>query len=262
MPFCLNSHEVTRALQRREFQLYLQPKFDLASGTVYAVEALARWEHPVHGVLPPALFIPLLEKQKRLDALFFQLFDQGLNCQRQLHQHGFPLGFSFNLHPNQMMDRTFAERLQQRLQRHPLAASSLTLEITECALPPNPSDVIKQLTHLRLLGLRLSMDDYGTGYSSLQRLCRLPFDEIKLAGEFIQDLSENLQQQVIVDSTLHLARRLGLQLVVEGIETSLQRQLLLDLGVHQGQGYLCARPMPAITLGYWLKRPALAPLPH
>lgn len=255
MPFSLSAQEVAHGLLHQEFKLYVQPQFDLASGTVFAVEALARWHHPIHGVLPPGLFIPMLEKYRWMDELFFQLFEEGLLCQWQLHEQGFPLGFSFNLSPSQWVDTTFVARLQQRLQRHPLPASTLTLEITEGALLENPADFVAQFTRLSLLGLRLSMDDYGTGHSSLLRLCQFPFDEIKLAGELIQSLEQNHQQQGIVDSTLYLAKRLGLELIVEGIETPQQCQWLLNHGVHQGQGYLCAKPMPAEALKSWIKAP-------
>lgn len=260
MYFSLSTQEVARGLLRQEFELYVQPKFDLTSGAVFAVEALARWHHPVHGILLPGLFIPILEKQRWLDELFFQLLEHGLRAQWQLHEMGFPLGFSFNLCPDQLTDSALTERLNRRLQDHPLATSTLTLEITESVLTQNPSTVTEQLMRLRRLGLQLSMDDYGTGHSSLLRLCQLPFDEIKLAGEFIQDLGSNHQQQMIVDSTLNLAKRLGLKLVVEGIETAHQRQWLSDHGVRQGQGYLCARPMSAEALKHWMRTPTLMPL--
>lgn len=257
-----SAEEVARGLLRQEFRLYLQPKFDLLSGAVFAVEALARWHHPIHGVLTPGAFLPTLEKHHWLDALFFQLLEQGLRCQWQLHQLNVELGFSFNVSPTQLLNSDWSERLQQRLQQHPLPASSVTLEITEGALAQSADSVCTQLMRLKGLGLRLSMDDFGTGHSSLLRLCQLPFNEIKLAGEFLRDLSLNPQHQAIIESTLGLATQLGLSLVVEGIETQEQRQWLALRGVSLGQGYLCARPMPVEALLGWVKTPALMPLRH
>lgn len=257
-----SAEEVARGLLRQEFRLYLQPKFDVVSGAVFAVEALARWHHPLRGVLAPDLFIPMLEKHQWLDTLFFQLLEQGLRCQWQLHQLNVGLGFSFNVSPTQLLNDHWVERLQQRLHQHPLPASTLTLEITEGALAQPPDSVCTQLLHLKGLGLRLSMDDFGTGHSSLLRLCQLPFNEIKLAGEFVRNLSLNPQHQAIVESTLGLTTQLGLSLVVEGIETPEQRQWLAQRGARQGQGYLCARPMPVEALRRWIKTPALMPLPH
>ncbi|MCX4220255.1 EAL domain-containing protein [Pseudomonas sp. MCal1] len=244
--------DIRRGLRQNEFQAFLQPKFDLVSNAVLSVEVLARWHHREHGLLAPAAFIQTMIHEDLLDDLLCKLLDQGLSHQTELHAKGHRLGFAFNLSLAQLSSKMLVTHLITRLQKHPLALSMVTFEITEDG-PAVASDVcVQNILRLRQLGVRLSLDDYGTGHSSLFRLCQLPFDEIKLAGEFTRKIIESSQHYSIARSTVSLARELGMQLVVEGIETEDQRVCLSNMGVKIGQGYLCARPMSFDSLLDWL----------
>lgn len=250
-----DADDVQRGLRRREFKAYLQPKFDLRTGTVDAMEVLARWHHPTRGVLGPASFIALMTLERWLDHLLIELLEQGLALQLKLHSQGTLLGLAFNVSLSQMQNWPLIERLACRLLRHPLPLSMLTFEITEdgpaCVSPA----CIEHLNALSRLGIKLSMDDYGTGYSSLWRLCHAPFSEIKLAGEFTRLFDKKSQYKAVINNTLSLAMDLGMAVVVEGIETAEQRQNLYQMGVNIGQGFLCAKPMFIEAVERWLYKP-------
>ncbi|MBH3459973.1 EAL domain-containing protein [Pseudomonas putida] len=244
--------EIRRALLHGQFRAYLQPQFDLSSGAVDALEVLARWQHPELGLLTPATFIPALAHKHLLDDLLHALLDQGLACQIELYRDGHKSPVAFNLSLPQLANASSVERLIARLREHPLPLSWITLEITEDGPAVLSDFCVQNAMRLRQLGVRLSLDDYGTGQSSLLRLCQLPFDEIKLAGELIRQLLKSPRQCSIVRTTVNLAKELGLRLVVEGIETEDQRRCLAQLGVGVGQGYLRAQPMSVDALRRWL----------
>jgi EAL domain-containing protein (putative c-di-GMP-specific phosphodiesterase class I) len=245
---------VLRGLWRREFQAYLQPKFDLRTGKVDAVEVLARWHHPTRGVLGPASFIPLMTRKQWLDELLFELLEQGLALQLKLHEQGALLGLAFNVSLGQLQNSLFIDGLKTRLLRHRLPLSMLTFEITEDD-PADAAGCVEQLNRLSNLGVRLSMDDFGTGYSSLLRLCQVPFHEIKLAGDFTRFIDTPSRYQAVIRHALGLAEDLGMSLVVEGIETAAQQNLLLEIGVHIGQGFVCAKPMSINAFEGWIRKP-------
>ncbi|AZD11522.1 diguanylate cyclase/phosphodiesterase [Pseudomonas chlororaphis] len=246
--------DIRRGLRRGEFQAYVQPKFDLQSQAVQGVEVLARWQHSQRGLMTPAAFISLMTREQLLDELLSSLLAQGLACQVELHRQGRELSFAFNLSLHQLASDSLVDQLAARLQQHPLPLSSVILEITEDAFTSVSPAVLQRLVCLKELGIRLSMDDFGMGYSSLWRLNQLPFDEIKLAGEFTAQLEDSPRARAIVRHALFLAEDLGMQLIVEGIETQSQRSLLMQLGACFGQGYLYAEPMPVDSLDAWLKR--------
>lgn len=249
----LDVRDVKLGLRKQEFHAYLQPKFELLTGHPYAVEVLARWQHPQQGLLGPAHFIALMNREHLLGELFFTLLEQSLACQLRLHAQGRLLGFALNLSLGQLHDGQFVERLATRLREHPLPASTLTLEITEDGPASATPGCIEQLRCLSGLGVRLSMDDFGTGYSSLWRLCQVPFSEIKLAGEFTRLLDTHEDCRAVVRHTVALAAQMGLQLVAEGIETRRQRVLLAELGVRYGQGFLCSKPEVIGRSERWLR---------
>ncbi|WP_085700735.1 EAL domain-containing protein [Pseudomonas sp. B26(2017)] len=244
----VQAQEIRKGLRQGEFKAFLQPKFDLNSNALLSVEVLARWKHPDHGLLAPAVFIPTMFRENLLDDLLHNLLKQGLAHQIVLHDKGQRFGFAFNLSLSQLSNTNFLEKLISRLEKHPLPLASVTFEITEDGPAIADEVCIKSVIRLRQLGVRLSLDDYGTGQSSLFRLCQLPFDEIKLAGEFTRQILSSSKHRSIARTTVMLARELGIQLVVEGIETEEQRCCLSEMGVRIGQGYYCARPMPFESL--------------
>jgi len=248
-----STDDVQGGLRRREFIAYLQPKFDLRTGQVNSAEVLARWHHPRWGVLSPATFIPVMKREECLDKLLFELLEQSLACQLRLYDQGILIGMAFNLSLAQLINGKLVEHLETRLRRHPLPLSSLTFEITEDGPIGASATNVEQLNRLHLLGVRLSIDDFGTGYSSLLRLCQAPFSEIKLAEEFTRLIEGPPHYLAVIRNTLALAVDLNMELVVEGIETTVQRDRLHNMGVQIGQGYLCAQAMPTPVFEKWGK---------
>ena len=251
--------EVRQALALQQLQAWYQPKFNLQTGEVCGVEVLSRWLHPDKGVLPPALFIPELERCGLMDELLFAQFDQALSLHEQARTRGYPLNMAFNLQAAQLANSQLTYTLKGILTRHVTPGSRLTFELTETGLLQAPAASLENLVRLRMMGCRLSIDDFGAGFSSLQRLCQLPFNEIKLDGEFVYNLEHEPRCAAVIDSTLALGKALGMSVVIEGIETEAQCQRLLAMGCVEGQGYWFARPMSGQDLLHWLQQREASP---
>ncbi|CAI8856135.1 EAL domain-containing protein [Pseudomonas chlororaphis] len=245
--------QVREALAAHELCAFFQPKFILETGEVTGVEVLARWRHVSGKVLSPACFLPVLERDGLLDELLSQQLHQGLALQQQLRALGHDLNFAFNLHAGQLSNGTLASQIRSLLSEYGARGSSLTFELTESGLLQAPETSLECLYRLRMMGCRLSIDDFGSGFSSLQRLLQLPFNEIKLDAGFVQALIQEPRCHAVVSSTLALGEALGMAVVVEGIETDEQRQHLLNMGCTQGQGYWYAKPMSSGDLLRWLE---------
>lgn len=235
--------DIRLGLERGEFEAWFQPKFDLRSDTLLGAEVLARWHHPRHGLLSPARFLPTLEAQGLMDCLFHQLLGQGLALQQELARTGQPINLAFNLHPRQLGDRALPTQIGRALDHAGLPGSGLTFELTETGALEAPAASLESLVRLRLMGCELAMDDFGAGYSSLDRLCELPFSQLKLDGAFVRRLMKQPRSGAIISNTVALADDLGMTLVVEGVETEEQRERLLSLGCRVAQGFLFSRPL-------------------
>ena len=255
-----DEQQVRRAILDQQLEAYYQPKFDLRSGAVTGVEVLARWNHPILGVLSPAVFLPALERAGLLDALLFSMMQQALAVQCRALDQGMALNVAFNLQTAQLAEVGLPMRIKRILASYQTPYASVTFELTESGLLEVPAVSLENLVRLRMMGCRLSIDDFGAGFSSLQRLCQLPFNEIKLDAEFVRGLLHEPRCRAVIESTLALGRTLGISVVIEGIETAEQRQALLELGCIQGQGYWHARPMNGADLLRWLQRSAERPL--
>lgn len=251
--------EVRQALALQQLQAWYQPKFNLQTGEVTGVEVLCRWLHPDKGVLPPAVFIPVLERCGLMDELLFAQLDQALSLQEQARTRGYPLNMAFNLQASQLANSQLTYTLKGVLTRHVTPGSRLTFELTETGLLQAPVASLENLVRLRMMGCRLSIDDFGAGFSSLQRLCQLPFTEIKLDGEFVGNLEHEPRCAAVIASTLALGKALGMSVVIEGIETEAQSQRLLAMGCVEGQGYWFARPMSGQDLLCWLQQREASP---
>ncbi len=246
--------EVRQALAQQQLQAWYQPKFNLQTGEVCGVEVLCRWLHPTQGILSPALFMPVLERCGLLDALLFMQIEQALVVQRSARAQGVTLNLAFNLQAVQLANAQLTATLKDLLVQHGACGAGLTFELTESGLLEAPATSLESLVRLRMMGCRLSIDDFGAGFSSLQRLCQLPFNEIKLDAEFIRNLEHEPRCRAAISSTLALGETLGMSVVIEGIETDAQRRELLALGCSQGQGYWYARPMAGAELLHWLQQ--------
>ncbi|WP_438866582.1 EAL domain-containing response regulator [Pseudomonas sp. L1(2025)] len=244
--------EVRRAMTDQEFHPYFQPKFMLQTGEVNGVEVLTRWHHPVHGVLTPAYFMSALEEGGLMDELLMDQLRQSLFLQRQANKKGHGLNIAFNVLATQLANERLVRKIKALLTKFNLSGSGLTFELTESGLLQATPSSLKSLVQLRMIGCKLSIDDFGAGYSSLQRLCQLPFNEIKLDGMFAQNFLEEPRSCAIISSTLALGKALGMSVVIEGIETQEQREQLIALGCTEGQGFIFARPMSSVHLMQWL----------
>lgn len=244
--------EVIKAMQNGQFEVHYQPKFSLQNLEVDSLEALARWEHPRLGLLGPSQFLSALKRLGLLDQLLHQQIDQCLRFREQAKGYGFDFKFSINIQTFQLANDQLFSDVSKRLNHYRAPGDCLCFEMTESeSLALTPVN-LENLIRLRMIGCGLSIDDFGAGHSSLQRLCSLPFNEIKLDGMFVRGLNVSARSSVAIASTLQLADALGISVVVEGIETPEQHNFLLHLGCKVGQGYFFARPMSSAKLLIWL----------
>ncbi|GGK53494.1 EAL domain, c-di-GMP-specific phosphodiesterase class I (or its enzymatically inactive variant) [Pseudomonas koreensis] len=249
--------ELKDAIHNEQFVPYYQPKFNLETGNASSVEVLARWHHPNYGVIPPSNFLPELKKHSLLGSLLDSQLRAGLKLQRKAWQLGHPLNMAFNIEAIQLSDALFTTNVSKILTERNMPGSGLTFELTESGLLDLSAITLENLARLRILGCSLSIDDFGIGFSSLQRLCQVPFNEIKLDSDFVSSLIHDPRCNAVITSTLALGEALEMSVVVEGIETEEQRKLLLELGCKIGQGYICAKPMPENSLLMWLEERSL-----
>ncbi len=254
VPKIATEGQVRQAMAQQQLEAWYQPKLNLLSGAVCGVEVLARWVHPTRGVLSPAVFMPTLERFGLLDHWLSVQMEQALTLQAQASRRGFALNMAFNLNAVQLANRELTRNIKQILGRHAVAGANVTFEVTESGLLEAPNNSLESLVRLRMMGCRLSIDDFGAGFSSMQRLCQLPFNEIKLDSEFVRGLAREPRCLAVISSTLALGQSLGMSVVIEGIETAEQHSELVSLGCILGQGYWYARPMSGTDLLQWLHR--------
>ncbi|BCQ69803.1 diguanylate phosphodiesterase [Pseudomonas sp. Eqa60] len=246
--------ELRRGLALGEFRAWFQPKFVLATGALVGVEALVRWDHPTKGVLLPEDFLAAMLAYELIDNMFKQLLEQGLSLLDELRRQGVNIELAFNLHSSQLNGSGLVEHIQQTLERYAIPGSTLMFELAENGLLDLPTRTCENLLRLRLLGCGLSIDDFGVGFSSLKLLCQLPFNQIKLDGEYVRQLDEPCSR-AMVGCTLALARSLGMSLVIEGVSSQRICDTLIRMGCQVGQGFYLAPPMTGHDLLQWLDLP-------
>ncbi len=239
--------ELARAIEGGELVLHYQPKCDL-SGSVLGVEALVRWQHPERGLLPPADFVPAAERTGLIHPLTDFVLDTAVAQARAWCDAGRPVPVAVNVSTRTLLDPGFADRVLAVLSVHRTPPGLLGLEITETTIMEDPERALAVLTRLATAGVRLSIDDFGTGYSSLAYLKNLPVHELKIDRSFVAGMVRNERDRVIVDSTVALGHRLGLDVVAEGVEDEDTRTALEELGCQLAQGFLFSRPVPAEDL--------------
>ncbi|HMC14885.1 MAG TPA: GGDEF domain-containing phosphodiesterase, partial [Albitalea sp.] len=243
--------DLRQAVENQELELFYQPKIDARSGQVTAAEALLRWHHPTRGTILPSVFIPLAERHGLICALGNWVIEDACRQARVWRERGLKMRLAINLSVFQMRQNDLVERIQAALKRHGVNPSRLTCEITESVAMEDTQVTQRTFERLGLAGIHLSIDDFGTGYSSLSYLRRLPATELKIDRSFVMDLEASSDARAIVDAVLKLAHAIGLKVVAEGVETVKQRDILLELGCDEFQGYLFARPMSARALMLW-----------
>ncbi len=244
--------ELRDALEREELVLYYQPQLTLSTESVTTVEALIRWQHPHRGLVLPDEFIPLVQETSLIKPLTHYVLDRALHQCRSWTECGRPMKVAVNLAMRNLIDADLPSDVADLLELNGVPADQLVLEITESAVVSDPLRTEAVLARLAKMGVRLSVDDFGTGYSSLTYLTRLPIDEIKIDRSFVTNMNSSADKEVIVRSTIDLARNLGKQVVAEGVETAVVLQRLEELGCDQVQGYYVSKPLSAEKLDTWL----------
>jgi EAL domain-containing protein (putative c-di-GMP-specific phosphodiesterase class I) len=232
---------------------HYQPKVDIRTGLLRGVEVLARWTDAQLGVVPPDRFIATAEQHGLIGPLTRSIVDQAMAQAARWNARGLMLSLAVNLSPLLLRTPDLVENVSALLARHGLAAGQLVLEITEGSVVGYDAVTLGVLGRLRMRGVGLSIDDYGTGFSSMQQLARIPFTELKIDRSFVHGAHRQAHLRVILQSALEMAGRLGLVSVAEGIETLDDWRLLQQFGCTVGQGYLIARPMAGDALPRWLK---------
>jgi diguanylate cyclase (GGDEF)-like protein len=244
------------ALDNGELLLHYQAKVDLRTGSLTGVEALVRWQHPQLGLLMPGSFIPEAERCGLMRRLTATVLTLALDQVRQWTSEGGPSHVAVNVSASNLLDTELPRQIADMLRIRGLPGHVLTAEITEDVLMVDPTRALRVLTELRALGVHISVDDYGTGHSSLARLRDLPVTELKLDRSFVQDIDTDSRAAAIVASTVQLAHSLGLRLVAEGVESEQVTAQLRELGCDIAQGYHLGRPLPAAAFTGQVRVPA------
>jgi diguanylate cyclase (GGDEF)-like protein len=246
-------NDLRRAVDQDELTLLYQPKVSLNRVGELDAEALVRWQHPTRGLVTPNEFIPFAEETGYIWAITQWVLAHAIAQCAQWRREGLPMNISINISAHDLMDAELPDRFVALLERHDCAAKWITLEITESAVLDDPGHGIKSLERLNALGCRLSIDDYGTGYSSLAYLRHLPVRELKLDKSFVMGMMGDTSDALIVRSTIDLAHKLGLSVAAEGVEDEATLEGLRALGCDVVQGFLLSHPLEASELAVWMR---------
>jgi diguanylate cyclase len=245
--------ELHDAMTTGQLTLAYQPKIDVRTGELLGVEALARWDHPVHGVLSPCEFVPLAEHSGLIQSLTKYLVSEALGQLQRWRDAGLDIHVAVNLSAQSLQDVDLPVELADLLWTTGVPASSLTLELTESSIMADLPRAMRVLNALHAMGIRLAIDDFGTGYSSLSYLRQLPVNELKIDQSFVKGAVANQNDAIIIRSTLDLGRNLGLVIVAEGVEEQEHWDLLERLGCDCAQGFFVAKPLRADALLPWYR---------
>jgi EAL domain-containing protein (putative c-di-GMP-specific phosphodiesterase class I) len=239
--------ELAQAVDRHQIEAWLQPIVELEGGDPVGFEALARWQHPEGGLIPPSQFIPIAEDNGSITAISWSMLRQSCQMLKSCHEldpRWRDLYVSVNLSPQLLQDITLLDRTRQILAQYDLEPRHLKLEITERDAVQPGKDILPLLEAFRRVGIELSLDDFGTGYSSLSYLNRLPASAIKIDRSFVLNMDRGSTGHKVISSILLMGQGLNMEIIAEGIETTSQREMLLTMGCRLGQGFLFAKPMP------------------
>ncbi len=245
--------ELREALERGELHVAMQPKINLQKSGVLMAEALMRWEHPERGPQNPAEFVPFAEKTGFITQLTNWIVDAALAMAAEYVQKGIPLGVSVNLSPRDLGSPDFTTYVVERLRAHKLRGSTLTLEVTEQAVV-NASPVVRQnLDVLWRLGVKIAIDDFGSGFASLEQLKALPLSYLKIDRQYVNGLVSDEASRIVVKTAVELGHAIGVEVVAEGVETTEQLEALRTMGCDQAQGYFVGKPLAHDDFEAWVQ---------
>jgi diguanylate cyclase (GGDEF)-like protein len=247
-------NDLPAALRRGEIQVWYQPKVSLPDGNVCGAEALVRWEHSELGFLQPDDFVPAAERSGTIVALTQYVIAEAVRECRHWEESGHVLQVSVNLSARDLLDEYLPYYVMQILKEHELPAERLTLEVTESSIMEDLSHAVAILECLRDIGVQISMDDFGTGHSSLAQIRNIPLHELKIDRSFVMSLAEDEHNDVIVKTTVNLAHSMKLKVVAEGVEDIETMRLISSIGCEQAQGYFLSKPIPSKAFRSWLDK--------
>lgn len=244
--------EIRAGVTDGQFEPFFQPKVELATGKVKAVEAFVRWRHPQYGLVTPSAFIPVLEASGHMEDLTWLVIERSIAACRAWHDQGLMLSVSINLSATSLAEPGLAEKILAHIVRHEIEPQYFTIEITELMAMTDLPVCLENLARLRMKGFGLSIDDYGTAHSNVQQLLRIPFLDLKIDRSFVVGASRNRQMHIALSSCLELAKKLHRNSVAVGVETRDDWDLLRDLGCTYAQGYYIAKPMERDAIPAWI----------
>ena len=239
-------------IEHDELELYYQPQIDVSTGKTRSVEALVRWSHRYAGNIPPYIFIPLAERTGHINKLTDWVLDKALWQMSEWNNSGVTLDVAVNLSVHNFNDSSFPQKVSDLLDKWSVPASQLILEITEGVMIKDTDRVIYLLSLLRESGVRLSLDDFGSGYSSLSYLSNLPINELKIDRTLVMDIDRNSKNSTIVQSIIKLAKSLGLSVVAEGVESLNAYSKLAKFKCDTAQGFYFSKPICCAEFSSWL----------
>jgi len=246
--------ELRQAIAGNELVLHYQPKIDFSAAQVSGVEALVRWQHPVHGLMAPDKFISLAEQTGLIKPLTKWVLKTALRQYEEWYRTGLILSMSINVSAISIQDPEFPDQMASMLEDFDVPISQIELEITETAVMSEPVRAVECIRKLSALGFQVAIDDFGTGYSSMAYLKELLVAKIKIDKSFVKDMATNHSDAVIVRSTVELGHNLGLKVVAEGVEDQAAWDKLKGLGCDSAQGYYMSRPLPSVEFLGWLEK--------
>lgn len=246
-------NDLRNAIDSNSLELQFQPIINLLNDKVRRVETLLRWNHKSFGIIPPQQIIDLAEQTALINPLAYWIFENALMQIEDLHEQGFDVEVSVNISVYNLKDQGFVNKVQSIISKYKVEPSYIVLEITESAMMSNPVHATEILIELDEMGLRLAVDDYGTGFSSLAYLKQLPVDELKIDKSFVIGMQNNNSDELIVHSTIELAHNLGLEVVAEGVENKVVYDKLKGYLCDTAQGYYMSKPMSLGRLEVWLE---------
>lgn len=242
----MNGADIRRAIENDELTVLFQPKVNLLAeqgARLDGVEALVRWQRPGYGMIPPDVFLPVVQAENLMVEVTETVIDKAISAAKSWRTQDLDITVSINLDGALFNDLSLPDRIHAKAFKMQVPTKNLTMEVTESAAMSDPAATMDILTRLRVKGFNVSMDDFGTGYSSLVQLYRLPFNELKIDKSFVMDIGNNKEADIIVETLSYLGRKLGLKICAEGIETQAMLEFVKNCGCHLGQGYLFSKPV-------------------
>jgi EAL domain-containing protein (putative c-di-GMP-specific phosphodiesterase class I) len=237
--------ELRKALDHNELELYFQPKVAVKNGALEGAEALLRWQHPKKGLIGPVEFIEVIESSDLMSKINNWVLDEGVKQLNRWLKSGYKMTLSLNISLSGSTLKTLYKKIQSIIKKYPNTKGLIELEVTENALITEPKKIGKELLKIRNLGVSIALDDFGSGFSSLNHLKEIPVDVLKIDRLFTTGIETNIEDQAIVKNIINLANELSIQTVAEGVETEGQKAMLTKLNCHFFQGFLVSKPIKA-----------------